>query len=149
MGHQEVNHRSDPLSGHPHILQESTDPQLLHTPQTNHAHVIQPRSQVPSQSQYPHAIPFDAVQHMQNPVLQYPVQETQFMPGQHQQANVVYYASAPPIPTASFQHASPYVPANMVQPPPRVTTAGTEGWTTGLFDCLDDPTNGLILRSDI
>ena len=65
---------------------------------------------VPSQSQYPHAIPFDAVQHMQNPVLQYPAiisvpqlkvplqSLSQTQKKKYSMPTVIYYTSGNPMP---------------------------------------------------
>lgn len=91
-------------------------------------------------------------------------QPNSVMPQRQQTNNVAYHGHLPPY--YPFQpYPSPaamqYVPVHqaqttmvvplqqtapvvMVPPQPRVMTVGTEAWTTGLLDCMDDPSNGLI-----
>ncbi|RVX06416.1 Protein plant cadmium resistance 6 [Vitis vinifera] len=122
---------------------------------------MQPGPQVPSQN--PHAIPLDPVQPMQFPPQPgQNLSHTTHSSGQHLQSNPVQYPASK---HSSFPNTGRLIgyaiflssntryngctlqqtaPVIMVQSQPRVTTVGTEAWTTGLFDCMDDPTNALV-----
>ncbi|XP_004301064.1 PREDICTED: protein PLANT CADMIUM RESISTANCE 6-like [Fragaria vesca subsp. vesca] len=72
----------------------------------------------------------------QQPPQQY-YQQQQYQPQQN------HYA-APPAPAQGVPMQGPYGPQGTPMTMNMMNPIGTEGWKTGLFDCMDDPNNALI-----
>ncbi|RVW44851.1 Protein plant cadmium resistance 6 [Vitis vinifera] len=70
----------------------------------------------------------------------YHVQSTNFQPSPAAMQYVPVHQTHATM-VVPLQQTAPVI---VVQSQPRVTTVGTEAWTTGLFDCMDDPTNALV-----
>ncbi|KAK2991396.1 hypothetical protein RJ640_010860 [Escallonia rubra] len=127
--------RIDQNASHSHHNQDLSQPDTstpldVPPPVANHHAYYQQETPARQQLQQPQANPIYASQPAPQPV-QYP--QHAFTP----QAQPQIYI----IPHAAFVQPSPGQYPIQTVPQPQV---GTEGWRTGLFDCMDDPGNALV-----
>ncbi|KAF6141473.1 hypothetical protein GIB67_000854 [Kingdonia uniflora] len=141
-------------------LGQPPPPQYRQAPPPQYAQAPPPQYPLPPPTQIPQQYPPQTPQQYppQQPQ-QYPPQQPQAQPNVYQQQTFapspLYVQTLPPqyqthpgLPYKLVPQAVPGGPAqgHPMQPAPlqHLNPPGTQPWTTGILDCMDDPTNALI-----